>query len=126
MQTENTETQALNKKSGFIEKAALTRAEAEQLLAEKRDRIYHCVMTASIVFAVVSAVMMMAFKRYEGFFDANSRIGLLMERVNMQETKASAPKLNVRTTFRDENNSRLVLPLKEPVADSNIDRKSVV
>ena len=66
MQTENTETQALNKKSGFIEKAALTRAEAEQLLAEKRDRIYHCVMTASIVFAVVSAVMMMAFKRYEG------------------------------------------------------------
>lgn len=68
MQTENTETQELNKNSNFIEKAALTRAEAKQLLAEKRDRIYQCVMTASVVFAVISAVMMMAFKRYESFF----------------------------------------------------------
>ncbi|MDE6365847.1 MAG: hypothetical protein K2L86_16590 [Lachnospiraceae bacterium] len=129
MQTENIETQEFKKnKSEYgesihcepIEEGALTRTETEQILSGKRDRIYHWMTTASVVFAVVSVVMMMAFKQHEGVFDASSRIGILMESVNAQEMRASAPKLNVRTTFRDENGKRLVLPLKEPVASSDI------
>ena len=103
-----------------VTQAALTRAEAEQILSGKRDQIYRCVMTAVVFFAAVSVMVMFAFKQHEGFFDASSRIGILMESVNAQETRASASKLNVRTTFRDENSKRLVLPLKEPIAGSDI------
>lgn len=121
MQTEKIQIQEFNKKeSEPALQDALTRAETGQILSGKRDRIYHCVMTASMIFAVVSVAVMIAFKQHEGFFDASSRIGILMESVNAQEAKASAPKLNVRTTFRDENGKRLVLPLKKPIAGSDI------
>lgn len=129
MQTENIETQEFNKNksedsesiySEPVEEGTLTRAESDQILCGKRDRMNHCMMTASVVFAVVSVVMMIAFKRHEGFFDASGRIGILMESVNAQEMRASAPKLNVRTTFRDENGRKLILPLKEPVASGDI------
>lgn len=103
-----------------VTQAALTRAEAKQILSGKRDQIYRCVMTAAVFFAAVSVIVMFAFKQHEGFFDASSRIGILMESVNAQETRTSASKLNVRTTFRDENSKRLVLPLKEPIAGSDI------
>ena len=63
-----------------VTQAALTRAEAEQILSGKRDQIYRCVMTAVVFFAAVSVMVMFAFKQHEGFFDASSRIGILMER----------------------------------------------
>ena len=124
MQTENNETHVLNtneaKDTERNRDIALTRAEAEQILSGKRDWIYRCAVIASAVFAVISIIMMAAFKQHEEFFDASSRIGILVERVNAQEQSVSAPKRNVRTTFRDENQSRLVLPLREPIADSAV------
>lgn len=99
---------------------ALTRAEAAQLIALKRDRLYKSMQTAFITFAVAAAVLMAGFKMNEDFFDASSRIGLLMESVNAQENTLSAPKVNVRTVFKDEAQSRIVIPLEEPIASENI------
>ncbi len=99
---------------------ALTRAEAEQIIAGKRDRLYRSMQIVSIVFAVVSIAVMAGFKLNEGFFDASSRIGILMESVNAQESGLLAPKVNVRTTYRDEQKSRLVIPLQEPIAAEDI------
>jgi len=99
---------------------ALTRAEAAQLIALKRDRLYKSMKTASIAFAAAAVVLMAGFKIYEDFFDTSSRIGLLMESVNAQENTLSAPKVNVRTVFKDEAHSRIVIPLIEPIASENI------
>ena len=99
---------------------ALTRAEAEQIIAGKRDRLYRSMQIVSIVFAVVSIAVMAGFKLNEGFFDASSRIGILMESVNAQESALLAPKVNVRTIYRDEQKSRLVIPLQEPIAAEDI------
>lgn len=99
---------------------ALTRAEAEQIIAGKRNRLYRSMQIVSIVFAVVSIAVMAGFKLNEGFFDASSRIGILMESVNAQESALLAPKVNVRTIYRDEQKSRLVIPLQEPIAAEDI------
>lgn len=99
---------------------ALTRAEAAHIVAEKRDRLYRSVQIVTIAFAVVSIVVMAGFKMNEDFFDASSRIGILMESVNAQESELAAPKVNVRTVFRDENKSRLVIPLQEPIASDAV------
>lgn len=99
---------------------ALTRAETEQIAAAKRDRLYRTMQIVSIGFAVVSTGVITGFKTNEGFFDASSRIGILMESVSEQESGLLAPKVNVRTTYRDENNSSLVVPLREPIASENI------
>lgn len=99
---------------------ALTSAEAKQIVAGKRDRLYRSAQIVSVIFAAVSAAVMAGFKINEGFFDASSRIGILMESVNAQEDSLSAPKVNVRTTFRDEEKSRLVIPLREPVASEDV------
>lgn len=99
---------------------ALTSAEIRQITAGKRDKLYRLMQIISILFAAVSVVIMAGFKINEGFFDASSRIGILMESINEQENYLSAPKVNVRTIFRDEKKSRLVIPLKELIADENI------
>ena len=99
---------------------ALTRAEAAQLVAERRDRLYKSMQTIAIGFVVVSIAVMTGFKINEDFFDASSRIGILMESVNTQESGLSAPKVNVRTSFQDEKKSRLVIPLQEPIASEDI------
>ncbi|MDE6053563.1 MAG: hypothetical protein K2G55_07355, partial [Lachnospiraceae bacterium] len=102
------------------EEYALTRAEKEQITAGKRDRLYRSMQILSVVFAVVSIMVMAGFKMNEGFFDASSRIGILMESVNAQEDSLSAPKVNVRTNFKDEAKSRLVIPLMEPIASEDV------
>lgn len=99
---------------------ALTRAEAAQLVAERRDRLYKSMQTIAIGFVVVSIAVMTGFKINEDFFDASSRIGILMESVNTQESGLSAPKVNVRTSFQDEKKSRLVIPLQEPITSEDI------
>lgn len=99
---------------------ALTRAEIAQIVAGKRDSLYRSMQTGAIVFAVVSIVVMAGFKMNEDFFDASSRIGILMESVNAQEDGISAPKVNVRTTFQDEAKSRLSIPLVEPIASEDV------
>ncbi|MDE7479147.1 MAG: hypothetical protein K2M91_14615 [Lachnospiraceae bacterium] len=99
---------------------ALTSDEARQITAEKRDKLYQKMRVVIIIFAVVSVVVMVGFKMNEGFFDASSRIGILMESINAQENNLSAPKVNVRTIFKDEEQSRLVIPLKDPISDENI------
>ncbi|MDE7322721.1 MAG: hypothetical protein K2N73_08275 [Lachnospiraceae bacterium] len=106
---------------GFEEgEYALTRAEAGRIIAQKRDRLYTAARTASVCFAVISAALMAGFKLNEGFLDANSRIGILMESVNVQEDKLLSPKINVRTNFRDEKKSRLVIPLSIPIEEENV------
>lgn len=99
---------------------ALTRAEAAQIIAEKRDRLYRSMQIGSVIFAVVSIAMMVGFKVNEGFFDASSRIGILMESVNAQENELAAPKVNVRTVFKDEAKARLVIPLQEPISSEDV------
>lgn len=102
------------------EGCALTRAEIGQIIAGERDRLYRSTQIVSVVFAFISSVLMAGFKMNEGFFDASSRIGILMESVNAQEIGLSAPKVNVRTTFRDEDQSRLVIPLQVPIAGEDV------
>lgn len=99
---------------------ALTRAEIAQIISGKRDKLYRSAQIVSFAFAAVSVVIMAGFKMNEGFFDASSRIGILMESVNAQENSLMAPKVNVRTTFRDEEKSRLVIPLQGPVASGDV------
>lgn len=99
---------------------ALTRAEAEQIIAEKRDRLYRSVQIVAAAFAAVSLAVTAGFKMNEDFFDASSRIGILMESVNAQENSLLAPKVNVRTSYRDEKKSRLVIPLQEPIASEDV------
>lgn len=99
---------------------ALTEAESGQITEGKRDRLYAAARVASVWFAVVSVALMAGFKLNEGFLDANSRIGILMESVNVQEDKLSAPKINVRANFRDEKKSRLVIPLPVPLGEESI------
>lgn len=99
---------------------ALTSAEQEQITAEKRNRLYGSAVRAAAVFAVAGAALMAAFKLNEDFFDASSRIGLLMESVNAAEANQSYPKINVRVQFQDINESKLVIPLAVPVADEDI------
>lgn len=102
------------------EDCALTRAEVAQITAGKRDKLYRSMQIFSIAFAVISVVLMAGFKMNEGFFDASSRIGILMESVNAQEDSLSAPKVNVWTSFRDEAGSRLIIPLVEPIASEDV------
>lgn len=102
------------------EEYTLTRAEIRQIIAEKRDRLYQSMKILSIIFAVISVAVMAGFKMNEDFFDASSRIGILMESVNAQENSLLAPKVNVRTSFLDEEASRLVIPLTEPIASEDI------
>lgn len=102
------------------EGCALTRAEIEEITAGKRDELYRSLQIAAVSFAVVSGVLTAGFKINEDFFDASNRIGILMESVNTQENSLMAPKLNVRTAFRDEDRSRLVIPLQEPIAVEDV------
>ncbi len=102
------------------EGGTLTRAEIAQITAEKKDRLYRSMQAAVVIFTVLSTVLMAGFKINEDFFDASSRIGILMESVNAQESSLAAPKLNVRTSFRDEDSSRLVIPLQEPIAVGDV------
>lgn len=102
------------------EGCALTRAEIEEITAGKRDELYRSLQITAVSFAVVSGVLTAGFKINEDFFDASSRIGILMESVNTQENSLMAPKLNVRTAFRDEDRSRLVIPLQEPIAVEDV------
>ncbi|MCI8968317.1 MAG: hypothetical protein HFH75_12200 [Lachnospiraceae bacterium] len=104
---------------------ALTRAEVEQITAARRDRLYRSTQIVSVVFVIISIAVMAGFKMHEGFFDASSRIGILMESVNAQESVLSAPKVNVRTSFQDEEGSRLVIPLKEPIASEDVSIREV-
>lgn len=99
---------------------ALTRAEMDQIISQNRDKLYRTMQRITVAFAAVSTILMAGFKMNEGFFDASSRIGLLMESVNAQENSLHAPKVNVRTTFVDEAGSRLVIPLKEPIAGEDV------
>lgn len=106
---------------GFPEGSyALTSAEEGLITAGKRDRLYNAARVSAVCFAVAAAALMAGFKLNEGFLDANSRIGILMESVNVQEDKLSAPKINVRANFKDEKNSRLVIPLTMPVEKENV------
>lgn len=94
---------------------ALTREEIRQIMIGRRDRLYMAVKRATIGFTALSLVLMAGFKMNEGFLDANSRLGVLMESLNAQADRLSQPKINVRTSFRDEAQSRLVIPLLAPI-----------
>lgn len=99
---------------------ALTSAEAELIIAGKRDRLYKNMVRAAAVFFAAAVVLMTAFKLNEDFFDASSRFGLLMESVNAQEENKAYPKINVKAEFDDKNESKLVIPLGALTADENI------
>ena len=68
-----------------IEPETLTSAEQEQIVSQKRDTFYKLSVGAAIVFFVAAMSLVTAFKINEDFFDANSRLGLLMESINAQE-----------------------------------------
>ena len=77
-------------------------SEAGQIIAQNRDRLYRHTMVAAIVFCIISAILMAGFKQNEGFFDANSRLGLLLEQINVQVQILSYPKLNVKAFYKDD------------------------
>jgi len=99
---------------------AITDAEVEQVATRKRDKLYRSMQIFSIAFAAVSIVVMVVFKMNEGFFDASSRIGILMKSVNAQEDSILTSKVNVWTSFKDEEKSRLVIPLTEPIDSEDV------
>lgn len=99
---------------------ALTRAEEKQIIAQKRDRLYNLTLRAAIVFSICVAALLTGFKMNEDFFDANSRIGILMGSVNAQESVSAYKKINVKAQFRDEKNARLVIPLTASLDAQNV------
>ena len=103
-----------------ITEGARTRAEEKLIVAKNRDRLYDLALRATIVFAVCSVVLMVGFKMNEDFFDANSRIGILMGSVSAQEEHTTYTKFNVKAQFRDEKNARLVIPLTASIATKNV------
>lgn len=103
-----------------IPEGALTRAEEKQVIAKNRDRLYNFTLRAAIVFALCAVVLMVGFKMNEEFFDANSRIGILMGSVNAQEDQSTYTKINVKTQLRDEKNARLVIPLTASLDAKNV------
>lgn len=98
----------------------LTIAEKEQIVAQKRDQLYAAAKKASLVFAAFAVLLTGAFKISEDFFDANSRLGLLMESVNAMEANEAYPKINVKAEFDDKNESRLVMPLGVIMTEEDI------
>lgn len=94
-----------------IEPEALTSAEQEQIVSQKRDTFYKISVGAAIVFFAAATSLITAFKLNEDFFDANSRLGLLMESINAQEENDAYPKINVKVDFDDRNEAKLVIPL---------------
>lgn len=106
--------------SEMKQEEALTSAEAELILAGKRDRLYRNAARAAAVFFAAAVVLMTSFKLNEDFFDASSRFGLLMESVNAQEENKTYPKINVKAVFDDKQESKLVIPLGAVTADENI------
>lgn len=102
------------------EEYALTRAEQEQIISNRRDCLYQAALKAAIGFAVLSAALMTGFKLNERFFDANSRIGILMESVSAQENKQAYPKINVKANFKDEKKSSLIIPLTASIDKENV------
>jgi hypothetical protein len=103
------------------EELALTIAEMDQIISGKRDKLYSAALKLTMVFCVVSVLLMIAFKINEDFFDANSRIGQLMESVNAQEEEQEYPKINVKVSFKDEKSHKLVIPLDATLDKDNID-----
>lgn len=93
------------------EPQTLTSAEMEQIIDQKRDRLYKNSAIAAVVFCAAAIVLMISFKLNEDFFDASSRFGLLMESVNAQEENSTYPKINVKAEFNDEEGAKLVIPL---------------
>lgn len=93
------------------EPETLTSAEQEQIVSQKRDTFYKMSVVAAIVLFVATTSLIAAFKLNEDFFDANSRLGLLMESVNAQEENDAYPKINVKVDFDDRNEAKLVIPL---------------
>lgn len=102
------------------EPPAITIAEKESLKKEKRNHFYDMAKRAAIVFCIAAVALMTGFKLNEDFFDANSRISLLMERLKEEQQKLSYPKLNVRADFIDEPSSRLAIRLNAPISTQNI------
>lgn len=105
--------QAENKRGNKLE-------EAGQTAAGERDRLYHSMLMASVVFLVLSVVLMTGFKLNEEFLDANSRLGVRMESL-AQEKNLPHPKINVKAEFLDEKKSSLVIPLTVPINRENVD-----
>lgn len=99
---------------------ALTSAEEELIISRKRDRLYKAAAAAAVLFCAAAAALMASFKLNEDFFDASSRFGLLMERVNAQEENSAYPKINVKAAFDDKEEARLVIPLQVPMDSENI------
>lgn len=99
-----------------------TLTEAEQLgfLREKMSSLYKKAQYAAIAFFALSALLVTGFKLNESFFDANSRISFLMERLNEEQQKLLLPKLNVKANFVDEPHSRLAIRLAKPISTQNI------
>jgi len=102
------------------EPETLTSAEQELVVSQKRDMLYKLSVGAAIVFLAAVMSLITAFKLNEDFFDANSRLGLLMESVNAQEENDTYPKINVKAEFDDKNEAKLVMPLGVPVSDDDI------
>lgn len=98
----------------------LISAEAEEIVVRKRDRLCKRAMVAAVVFCVVAAALMASFKFNEDFFDASSRLGLLMESVNAQEENSAYPKINVKAEFDDKEEAKLVIPLNALADHENI------
>ncbi len=102
------------------EPPTLTIAERREMMLDKREKFYKRSVWAAVVFCVFSVLLMAGFKFNEGFFDANSRISLLMERLNEEQEKLSYPKINVRADFIDEPLSRLALRVPSQILPQNV------
>lgn len=103
-----------------MEEGALKHAEQKQIVAKKRDRLYNGTLRATMFFSLCAVALMTGFKMNEDFFDSNSRIGILMERVSAQEPNSSDPKINVKVHFKDEKKARLVIPFTASVDKENV------
>lgn len=96
---------------------------------KSRDRLYSVTMVCTAVFAVLSIVLMIGFKKYEAFFDSHSHIGMLAEKEVMdaieekqrQEYNYQFMKKNIDIEIEDLKEGVIKIPLKTAVTMDDVD-----
>lgn len=99
---------------------ALTLQEKKELLNRRREKADYAAVWVTVCFLLVSLCAMTGFKLNEGFFEANSRLGLLMESLKEERKNLDYPKINIPAKLLDTPGARLIVPLVMPVGDENI------
>ena len=83
-----------------------------------QDKLYRHAVIWTIIFAVVSCAVMVAFKMNEAYFDSYSAVAIQVE--NNVQDQTSAARYNIKVEFEDRVQSELILPLTQKLDADHI------